>query len=358
MTYGDRIRQARELLGWTQEHLAEKLGVRQPVIAQLEAGLYQGRGLTATIAFRTGFPPAFFTDPYIEDFPLGSLQFRGHSRLMRRDRQQAHRYGQLVYELYRRVGVKYRRQELRLPRIVTGNYVQAATATRSAMGLPPDTPIKNLVNSAEKIGVVVLGLPVTLDGRNAFSVWAHETPIIAISAGMPGDRIRLTVAHELGHLVMHQAIHGTIKAVEKEAFAFGGELLLPTVAMHQEMVPPVTLSTLVPLKTKWKVSLQVLIMRARELRIISERQYYYLFEQMSRAGFRTAEPANLAVPIEKPRALRQMVEMRYGRPIDYRRLSADTKLPSALLEKIIDVHAAGNRKPTGGSVAPFRRPAG
>lgn len=355
MTYGDRIRQARELLGWTQQQLADKLGVRQPVIAQLEAGLYQGRDLTSAIAFKTGFPPSFFSDPYIEDFPLGSLQFRGHSRLMRRDRQQAHRYGQLVYELYRRVSMNLRRPPVRLPRIVSGNHIEAATATRSAMGLAPDTPIKNLVNSAEKIGVVILGLPVGLEGRDAFSVWADDTPIIALAAGRPGDRIRLNVAHELGHLVMHQALRGTMKSLEKDAFNFAGELLLPQIAVLQEMVPPVTLTTLVPLKLKWKVSLQALIMRAKELRIISERQSYYLFEQMGRAGFRTEEPANLSVPVEKPRALRQMVEMRYGRQIDYRRLSSDTKLAPALLEKIVNVHAVGSVRCQPGSISPFRR---
>lgn len=356
MTYGDRIRQARELLGWTQQELADKIKVTQPVIAQLEAGMYRGHELASAIAFKTGFPPSFFSDPYIEDFPLGSLQFRGHSRLMRRDRQQAHRYGQLVYEVFRRVSMNLRRPSVRLPQITTGNAVEAATATRSAMGLPPDTPIKNLVNSAEKIGVVILGLPVHLQGRDAFSAWADDTPIIALAAGRPGDRIRLNVAHELGHLVMHQAIRGEVKALEKEAFRFAGELVLPQLAMLQELVPPVTLTTLVPLKLKWKTSLQALIVRARDLRIISERQSYYLFEQMGRAGFRVEEPANLSVPIEKPRALRQMVEMRYGRQIDYRRLSKDTKLAPALLEKIINAHAVGAVRRRPGSVTPFQRP--
>ena len=189
MNYGDRIRQARELLGWTQEELAAKIHVSQPVIAQLEAGLYAGRELTSAIAFKTGFPPSFFSDPYIEDFPLGSLQFRGHTRMMRRDRLQAYRYGQLLFELYRRVSMKLKRSPLRLPRISDGNYIQAAIATRSAMGIAPDTPIKNLVNAAEQIGVVILGLPVALEGVMR-SRQAGETPVIALVAGRPGDRIR------------------------------------------------------------------------------------------------------------------------------------------------------------------------
>lgn len=354
MTNGDRVRQVRELLGWTQEELADKLHVTQPVIAQLETGVYDGTELVASIAFKTGFPPSFFADPYIEDFPLGSLQFRGHSRLARRERQQAYRLGQLLFEVFRRVSMNLKRPELRLPRIHDGNIVQAAIATRTAMGIAPDTPIKNLVNSAEQIGVVILGLPAALKGRDAFSAWAGNTPVIALSAGRPGDRIRLTVAHEIGHLVMHSAARGALKSLEKEAFSFGSELLLPQVAMHREMLAPVTLSSLAPLKIKWKVSLQALIMRARELRIISERQSYYLFEQIGRSGMRTDEGENLAVPVEKPRGLRQMVEMRYGRPIDYKKLASDTKLTPTVLQKIMAVHAEGAPKRPG-TVSPLRR---
>lgn len=343
MSHGERIRQARELLGLTQTELAEMIGVTQPVITQLEGGQYAGENLTAAIAFRTGFPPSFFADPYIEDFPLGSLQFRGHARLLRRERQQAHRYAQLLFELFKRVSVGTRSISVRLPAL-NGSHVEAALATRSTMGISPDTPIRHLVNSAEQIGVVILGLPVTLDGREAFSAWSGETPIIALSAGRPGDRLRLTVAHELGHLVMHRSMRGNMRDMEKEAYQFGAELLMPQVAMFRELVPPVTLSTIAALKVRWKVSIQALVRRARDLRIISERQYYYLSEQIGRKGWRTKEPENLAVPIEKPRALRQIAEMRYGNPIDYKRLASDTKLTPTMLREIMMVHAEGPPK--------------
>lgn len=346
MTQGERVRQARELLGWTQAELARRIKVTQPVIAQLEAGAYDGSALVSAIAFQTGFLPSYFSDPYIEDFPLGSLQFRGHSKMTRADRLQAYRYGQLVYEVLQRVRTGIRPIPVTIPQITDRNPVQAALATRSAMGLSPDTPIKNLVNSAELAGVVILGLPVELDGRDAFSAWADGRPVIALSANRPGDRVRLTVAHELGHLVMHLAIRGNLRDLEAQAFEFASELLMPQVAMFQEIMPPVTLTTLAPLKLRWKVSLQALIRRARSLRIISERQAYYLFEQIGRSGRRTVEQTDWSVPLEKPRALRQMIERRYGRPIDMRRLASDTKLTPKMLQSIIEAHAEGP-KPTG-----------
>lgn len=350
MIYGERIRQARELRGLTQHELARQIGVTQPTIAHLESGLYEGEDRVAEIAFKTGFPPSFFSDPFVEDFPAGSLQFRGRSSISRKDRQQAYRYAQTLYELFKRASQRTSRPPHRVPRVVGTTPAEAAQLTRSAMGVAPDTPIKHLVNAVEHLGVVVLALPIHLEGREAFSMWADDTPVIAFSTGRPGDRVRLSVAHELGHLVMHHAMRGAVRAMERDAYAYAGELLLPQVAMSQDLVTPVTLTALAQLKLKWRVSMQALAVRAKELRIITERQYYHLFEQIGRLGYRVAEPENLAVPIEKPRLLRQLLEMRYGVPIDLGRLAADSNLTQALLRDVVDSHAGRPANSVDGAV--------
>jgi Zn-dependent peptidase ImmA (M78 family) len=344
MIYGERIRQARELRGLTQAELANGLNVNQSAIAHVEAGLYGGDDLLSAIAFQTGFPPAFFQDPYVEDFPLGSLQFRAHASMTRRDRLQAYRYAQTLFELFRRMSHRVKRPEVRLPR-AAHDPITAARLTRSAFGLSPETPIPHLINSAEHAGVVVLGLPVRLDGREAFSTWVGDLPVIALSADRPGDRLRFNVAHELGHLVLHQTMIGSGAHPERQADAFAAELLMPQMAMFNELVPPITLTSLAKWKVRWRVSMQALARRARDLRIITERQYYYLFEQIGREGYRKSEPENLAIPAEKPRGLRQMLEVLYGVPVDYRRLALDTNLTPTLLKQIIEVHAE-RPKPT------------
>ncbi len=52
------------------------------------------------------------------------------------------------------------------------------------------------------------------------------------------------------------------------------------------------------------------------------------------------EPKNLDVPVERPRALRQMAELLYGKPINYQRLAADSGVRTRLVREIIDAHAA------------------
>ena len=84
--------------------------------------------------------------------------------------------------------------------------------------------------------------------------------------------------------------------------------------------------------------MQALVRRAFDLNLITERQYRYLFEQIGARGWRTREPANLDVPVEKPSALRQMAEIAYGRPINYRRLASEAQLTVDMAKQIIEAY--------------------
>jgi hypothetical protein len=64
------------------------------------------------------------------------------------------------------------------------------------------------------------------------------------------------------------------------------------------------------------MSITALAHGARDLQLIIERQYRYLFNQLSMSGWRTQEP-DAGVPVEKPRAFREMPELVYGMPVDY-----------------------------------------
>jgi len=138
---------------------------------------------------------------------------------------------------------------------------------------------------------------------------------------------------------MHRSIRGDISGVEKEADRFAGALLLPESAMRQELIPPLTLTGLAALKRRWRVSMQMQVMRAFDLSIITDRQKRYLFQQFSIRGWRTCEPPALDVPFEQPRALRQMTELLYGVPIDYQRLADDVHLPEELVRDVTEAHA-------------------
>lgn len=340
MIFGERVKQARQLCPMTQADLSARLGVSQSTIAHVEHGrLSPSQELINAIALQTGFPPSFFRQPPDEDVPLGSLLFRARASASSQVENLAYRYAQMGYRLVRKLLERTKRNPLQLPRLDNEIPASAAERTRAGLGLPPDRPIERLTNCLERAGVVVFSLPIVLPKIDAFSIWADETtPMIILSYvhGGDGSRLRYSVAHEVGHLVMHRSFSGDVQALENEANAFAGELLLPEIAIREEVSPPVSLSALAALKNKWGVSIQAIIMRAYELEIITERQKKYLFQQLSAKGWRTREPRNLDVSVERPQTLPFLAQLHYGSPIDYAKLGSHTNLRSGFVEDFMN----------------------
>src|SRR5437879_8243866 len=69
-----------------------------------------------------------------------------------------------------------------------------------------DGPISSITRAVERLGVLVIPLP-SLKDCDAFAVWAgpaREYPVIGMITGTTPDRTRMSIAHELGHLVLHR----------------------------------------------------------------------------------------------------------------------------------------------------------
>jgi len=320
MIYGSRIEQARKLEGLTQKKLASIVGVHQSAIAQYEKELCApSEGTLKDISLATGFQPLFFKQPCSITLPKGSLSYRALRSVPAKEEDNAYQYAKLLYEHVDKMA-----KNIALPSVNLSTLkekpIKAAQLTRVALGLSPDMPINNLINILETNGVLVLSLPILLQKLDAFSTWIElcgKRPLIVTSLGKPGDRLRFSLTHELGHLVMHHPPRNSVKIMEKEASDFASEFLMPAQVMVNEFVKPISLFSIAKLKPKWGVSMQALIYRARTLKIISERQATYLFTQMSVHGWRKEEPSNLDVKIETPQLVRRIIEKLYDHPEDY-----------------------------------------
>jgi Zn-dependent peptidase ImmA (M78 family)/transcriptional regulator with XRE-family HTH domain len=367
MIFGSRVKEARDLRGLTQTQLAEIVGVSHSAIALIESGKTQEprHELIEGIAGATGFPLSFFEDDDETEFPAGSLLFRARSDMLMREEAEARAWGGMVFRRVNRLAQRMRIPPVTLPRLVDVAPDEAAAYARAALGLSPDGPIAHLINAAERAGVLVLALPVEMPRRDAFSVWAGNEslrPVIVIVDGVPGDRLRFSVAHELGHLVMHQSRPVRIQEIENEAGAFAEAFLMPEDAIRGDFDTPVTLTKLAALKPRWGVSIQALVRRAFTLGVISKRQYHYLFQQLTVRGWRINEPENLAVAVERPRAVRKMIEVAYGERPDYIRVAEDLRLFPHQARQLVSGYADRSQLPRSGSVGEprivqFRQPA-
>jgi Zn-dependent peptidase ImmA (M78 family)/transcriptional regulator with XRE-family HTH domain len=338
--HGDRIRQARELSALTQTELAQRSGVRQSAIAQIEAGVYvPSDTVLEAIALRTGFDIGFLKqDQPPAEFPIGSVLYRAQAKVSTKERAQAHRMAQLMFEIDLLMRSKLRDIPVLIPRTSEPPEI-AAQIARASLGFSPESQIPNLLGAIERAGVMVLRLPLSAEGLDGFSSWVglnHDIPIICLLSGKKGYRQRFTLGEEFCHLIKHNPLRCTVAEADDEARRFVGELLLPEDVVKDEITQPITLSSLWPHRARHRVSLQFLIRRVFDLEMITPNQYKYLMMQVSSRGWRKEEPGDADVLQEQPRMFLKMVEVVYGNPPNLHQMKRDSGgVPIPLLRTLL-----------------------
>lgn len=183
-----------------------------------------------------------------------------------------------------------------------------ASDVRVAAQLGEGDVVGNCIRAAERLGCVVLPMREELGRHVGLSLRVNLVPVISVSRPslhsdhrVPGDRQRMTVAHELGHLALHSVLGPPSSAaestqIEKQAFRFAGAFLAPGDAMLEELHEHggrVTLKTLAIIKERWGVSIKALVMRFRSLGVIDENQARNLYKQISARGYSKVEPVEV-----------------------------------------------------------------
>ena len=115
---------------------------------------------------------------------------------------------------------------------------------------------------------------------------APTPPLFFLNDRSPADRSRWTLAHEIGHAVMHRHARPEI---EDEADRFASELLMPEADIRRDLAN-LTIAKAASLKLTWRVSIQALVRRGKDLGVISHGRYKSLCIQIGASGMRTNEP--------------------------------------------------------------------
>jgi Zn-dependent peptidase ImmA (M78 family)/transcriptional regulator with XRE-family HTH domain len=312
-TAGDMLRLARQRLGFTQKAAASRLGIVQPVLSRIENGVATPDSALLMKAAQVYQVPIEFFD--IRD-PVYGPPVSVHAMTRGKSDVTAHELDLITAELNIRLmhlarfleGVEYN-ATANIPTLDVEQYGtpdKIAATVRAHWGIPSG-PIKNLTQFVERAGVVV-GFS-NFGGASVSGVTFRvpgRPPLILLNRSHPADRMRFTLAHELGHLVMHRF---PTESMEPEANEFASALLMPAADIRQAFLGRrVTLELLAALKPEWKVAMQALLMRAFSMKFVSANQNRYLWQQISARGWRSREPAELDFPAEAPRVLPSIVK--------------------------------------------------
>ena len=322
---GDRLREARLSRGLTGVALAEILGVSRQAISQYENGdTTPRRELLWNLATRLNIPASYFIrNVERED---SSVFWRSGSSTTRTARNKAEVRLHWLADMVDYLGQTIRFPEANLPSIdlpmVPEQYHQhtiesAAETTRRHWGLA-DGPISNVVWLLENNGIIITLGEYEEPNMDSFCRYGDSDnfPLMSLNRDKASAvRSRFDAAHELGHLILHRNVEKTywnstsrIKLRENQAHEYAGAFLLPKDSFSDDVFIP-SLDSLLDLKSKWKVSVQAMLMRCSALGLIVDEDSSRLWRNLSRRRWRTREPLDDEIKHEVPQLLPKAISL-------------------------------------------------
>lgn len=298
---GDAILVLRRAAGITQEELAESLGIAQAALSRYENDLREpdndmleklGEALGVTVEFLQ------------HEFRMqGAIAADAHMRRQKTTkpsdwkRVEARLNAMRMHSsfLLERVPLQPHNHVIQLaPDEHSPD--QAAAMLRAAWRMPIG-PVWHLVRWVESAGVLVIEEDFRTRRIDGMSQWAGDHAIIILNSALPTDRKRLTVAHELGHLVLHSQYVDA--DMEEQANQFGAEFLMPAHVISPQL-SNLTLGKLSDLKAEWGVSMQAIFERAYRMGKVSAEDRRRFYRQISSRGWKTRELGSDMLPPETP----------------------------------------------------------
>jgi len=308
-----RLTQARVRRGLSKMDLAAEVGVSAAAVGQYEAGVNSPRPdvvdrLARALAVRAEF---FNVGRPLARIDTVHAHFRSLRSARVSDRQRALATATLVWELTFALERYVRLPDVDLPVLPASTPPPvAALALRDHWTLP-DGPVKHLVATVEAHGIVVAVRPLRdIDAVDAFSVVIVERPIIITTPRRSENvfRHRFSIAHEIGHLLLHRDREEYSAAIEKEADEFAAAFLTPAAAMDAVLPQRLDVSALDRLGRTWGVSPHSLVRRMVERGRTTESSARRAYQRLAAADDPLADPTS-AYPGETPSLLKKAADL-------------------------------------------------
>jgi len=312
----NKVQLARESRGMTQAELAPLLGISQGQLSKIELGVLRAPdSLGARLSAVLNYPESLFA---WTDEVYGA----GPNELYHRKQQSTS--ARLMRKIYAHINLR-RMQITRLVKsIPLSNHItrfdveddpegELSIARRvRAMWHLPDGPIRNATDIVERAGAVVIPCQFETEQVDGISQWLPGLPaMFFINLSAARSRWRMTIAHELAHIVMHARPNALMEA---QAARFAGEFLMPAADIRGDLrilsglrSADDCLSKLFHLKGIWHVSIQALVMRATDLGVLSKAFAQSIWKRIVQLNYKKREPHEELVPLERPSTLRELV---------------------------------------------------
>lgn len=306
---GERLQRMRTAAGYSRTELATLVDVNASALTRIEAGQHDvDAGVVENLARVLHCAPELLARP-LPDVLFTRPWLRAYADAPKKVVDQHIADTLLAIEAFKGLGLRFVPDSLPIFRGDLNDEAAIddfAATVREAASIDVDVPIPNVTRAAERLGCIVLPLESELGKHLGMSMYVDGIPVLRVARpsgddGVPGDRQRFTLAHELAHLTLHasQPAPDTTeeaKTIEKQAHRFAGAFLLPGdafLAHLDELGGRATLSTLTKMKGRWGVAIKAMVIRLQQLHRIDSDQARSLYKQISSRGMNKREPVEV-----------------------------------------------------------------
>lgn len=323
---GEKLREAREARGLNATQLSELLSVSRASVSKYELDLQSpSPEVMENICRILKLPVDFFLVKRKRSVDLDSpIFYRSMSAATKTQRLRAETRYIWLQDIFAYLWQFVEFPSVNLPvfdlpndptQISNDMIEDVALEVRKFWGLGHG-PISNITWLLENNGIVVSCYKLEAQSLDAFSQLSFDRPHIIVGADKnSGARLRFNAAHELGHLILHRNLSKKFlgmpqyfKLIEAQAHRFSGAFHFTQTAFAEE-VKKIDLDYFRILKSKWKISIQAMVHRAKDLDFIDGSQASLLARNLTRRGWRTNEPLDDEILCERPQLLRNAFEM-------------------------------------------------
>lgn len=327
---GERLKIARMWRNLSATQLADLTGFSRQTISMLENGKLMNPEFATVqkLSEKLEFPVTFFLEETKINLNESTTYFRSLLTTNKKYRVEQEEKIKFIAIVYNMLSEYLEFEKVNLPQIPTNATPQeAANILREYWGLG-NRPIENIVYLAESNGLIVTDFETATGDVDAFSHKITsddmETYLIGYSKNKrTAARIHFDVAHEIGHILLHNWREDLecidkeeFKEIEFQAHAFASAFLLPEDEFRKDVSPYATnLAYYTELKKTWKVSIAAMIRRAKDLDIITADDYSRLMRNMQKQGIRKIEPLDDELVTAEPSLLRQAIKILFDQKV-------------------------------------------
>jgi Zn-dependent peptidase ImmA (M78 family) len=309
---GDRLRAAREALGYSTRIVSRELSrrglpVSHATVANYESGrTIPGMPTIEALAAFYGKPAEWFlgSGPVLNGVRYRCLKAVKVSE-KRAFEGEASGWLQAYIELENLLDEELE-PRLRVTKKASSG-AELAGIVREKLGLDAMQPVPSVVEVLEQFGV--RSIQVWSEARiDALAANFGEMPVVVLNATLSNDRVRFDAGHELWHVLAGECdedIGLDDKELDGPAHEFASHLLLTDEALKQAFHGN-SMVRLVQFKERYGISLAAMIFRARKASLISQSLYERLWKEFSRLGWRKQEPGY--VPPDRPTRLEELMD--------------------------------------------------